>query len=178
MILNTIKRFYRSIIDKVQNHVLWKSLEHEKTIIELTIYDKLKLAIDRIINSELDLNKDPKGLGIVISYSENIVGFTKSLIQINSILKEDGYVVKSNLYLTRTKEIDLDSFMFSNNGVYLNHPDVELNKAIEQLLIYHKLTNGIENETHGVKEHNHRQLYNFTVNTTDLINSLFIHFAK
>jgi len=178
MIIKTFKRFYDWICKEIKEVSNKLKEDNSHFISNLSIYEQLKIKANKLLSTELDLNKDPKGLGSILSYSENVIEFRKSMLQLNKLIEENRHIRKNQLYLNELKSIDLDSFIFIHDGYYINNPYEELMNLANQIFIYADLMNGSEKEIHGVREHNHRQLYSLTVNTTEMLEILFNHFAK
>lgn len=158
-----------------------KAPEEEKQVVALdlnNIYVRLRMALDRVGSTQLQLNASPASLGRIESFSETMSDFLKSLMEVNQVLKEHRHVESGLFYIKRVGSVKFDKFLFVEKGYYVTDAPVTLQKVLDQIETYYELIKDADKALYGVMEHNHRQLYSYTETVIGFLNAIFDHFGE
>lgn len=167
---------------------LWerfKALLPKETKVELVeefdptrVYDQLKLAINRVGSTQLQLNVSPASLGRIESFADNLAGLLKSLVEVNAVLKDNKHIENGLFYMKNLRSTKFDNFMFVQNGFYVRDVADTLQKVLEQIEVYYEQMKNADKAMYGVMEHNHRQLYSYTESMVVFLTAIFDHFGE
>jgi uncharacterized membrane protein len=155
-----------------------ESVEDKIDLDPNNIYVRLRMAMDRIGSSQIQLTASPASLGNIESFTDTLEDLLKSLAEVNETLKESKHIDNSIFFIKKVRTVKLDRFLFVKNGYYVNDAPVTLQKVLEQIDTYYQYMKDADKALYGPVEHNHRQLYSYTETLIDFLNSIFHHFGE
>lgn len=155
-----------------------KAVDEKVELDPNNIYDRLKMAMDRVGTSQIQLTASPASLGNIESFTESMSDMLKSLVEVNQTLKDSNHVTNGIFFVKKLRTVKLDRFLFVKDGYYVNDAPATLQKVLEQIDTYYQLMKDADKVPYGAMEHNHRQLYSYTETLIDFLNSIFDHFGE
>lgn len=136
------------------------------------IYVELRLALNRLSNSHLDLSMSTLGSGRLEMYAKDLNGYIKSLTEVIHVLKENTHIDEGIFFTRDTYLVSFDDFMFVQNGYYSKDVITRLSNLVVLMDDYCLLMSGSDDAKYGYREYNHRKLYRYTQLMTTFINTL------
>lgn len=142
------------------------------------VYVRLRLAMDRAGSTPIRLSPIPGSLGNIDSFAGTLEEFRKSLVEVNSILKENTHIDNGRFYGKRLRSVKLDQFLFVEDGYYATDVTQRIMAVSDQIDVYYELMKNADEAMYGVMEHNHRQLYSYTETLIVFLDALIHHFGE
>ena len=165
-------------LDKLRTKKLPDPVELPKPFVADGIYHQLQMAIGQLYSVQLNLKAGSVALGRIENYNDTLEDFLNMLIEVNNELTKKEYIEKALFYNKDVKLVRLDRFLFVRNDHYVKDAPDLLQKVLEQVDVYFEHMKQADKALHGKMEHNHRQLYRFTMTIIQFLNSIFDHFGQ